>query len=44
MSSAADRVVLLRQLAHARAGDKGDRLNVGVFAYHDELFPCWSSS
>lgn len=25
--------VLLHQLAHARAGDKGERLNVALFAY-----------
>ena len=27
------RRVLLRELAHARAGDKGDRSNVAVFVY-----------
>jgi hypothetical protein len=27
------RRVLLRELAHARAGDKGDRSNVAIYAY-----------
>lgn len=31
--------VLLRELAHARAGDKGDRSNVAVFAYRAEDYP-----
>ncbi len=31
--------VLLQELAHARAGDKGNRLNVSVIAYHPELWP-----
>jgi hypothetical protein len=29
----------LHALAHARAGDKGDRLNISVIAYAPELFP-----
>ena len=29
----------LHALAHARAGDKGDILNVSVIAYAPELFP-----
>ena len=31
--------VLLHDIAHARAGDKGDRLNVSVTAYHPDLWP-----
>ena len=27
-------IVRLQELAHARAGDKGDRLNLAMFAYH----------
>lgn len=30
--------VLLHRLAHARAGDKGDRLNLAVFAYDPRHF------
>jgi hypothetical protein len=29
----------LHALAHARAGDKGDRLNVSLIAYAPELYP-----
>ena len=29
----------LHRLAHGRAGDKGDTLNVSVIAYRPELFP-----
>ena len=29
----------LRELAHARAGDKGDTSNIGVIAYRPEYFP-----
>jgi len=29
----------LHRLAHARAGDKGDRLNISLVAYEPELFP-----
>ena len=29
----------LHALAHARAGDKGDRLNISLIAYAPELFP-----
>jgi hypothetical protein len=32
-------VVALHELAHARAGDKGNRLNVSVTAYHPDLWP-----
>ena len=31
--------VLLHRVAHARAGDKGNRLNVSVIAYHPRLWP-----
>ncbi len=31
--------VPLHEIAHARAGDKGNRLNVAVVAYHPELWP-----
>ncbi len=31
--------VLLHDIAHARAGDKGNRLNVSVIAYHPDLWP-----
>ncbi len=30
---------LLRELAHARSGDKGDTSNIGVIAYRDEFYP-----
>jgi len=29
----------LREIAHARAGDKGDTCNVGVIAYEPEFYP-----
>ena len=29
----------LREIAHARAGDKGDTSNIGVVAYKAEYFP-----
>ncbi len=29
----------LRELAHARAGDKGDTCNIGVIAYRPEWYP-----
>lgn len=29
----------LRELAHARAGDKGDTSNIGVIAYKPEYYP-----
>ena len=31
--------VPLHEVAHARAGDKGNRLNVSVIAYHPALWP-----
>jgi hypothetical protein len=33
------RRVLLREIAHARAGDKGDRSNVAVFVYDLQHYP-----
>jgi hypothetical protein len=33
------RLVPLRAIAHARAGDKGDRSNVAVFVYHPKHYP-----
>jgi hypothetical protein len=32
------REVMLREIAHARAGDKGNRSNVSVFAYKPEHY------
>lgn len=29
----------LGQIAHARSGDKGDLVNIGVIAYRPELYP-----
>ena len=29
----------LREIAHARAGDKGDASNIGVIAYHPDYYP-----
>lgn len=29
----------LREIAHARAGDKGDTCNIGVAAYHPDFYP-----
>ncbi len=31
--------VLLHHIAHARSGDKGNRLNIGVFAYEAAFWP-----
>lgn len=31
--------VLLHYLAHARSGDKGNRLNIGLFAYKQKAYP-----
>lgn len=39
MSEEAHRSVPLHRLAHARAGDKGNRLNVSVIAYRREDYP-----
>src|SRR5690606_4750920 len=30
---------LLYELAHARTGDKGNRINIGLFAYREEDYP-----
>jgi len=30
--------VSLRRAAHARTGDKGNRSNIGLFAYHSDLY------
>ena len=30
--------VSLRRAAHARTGDKGNRSNIGLFAYHPDLY------
>lgn len=38
MSDTAARVPLY-EIAHARAGDKGEITNIGVFPYRDEDFP-----
>ena len=32
-------MTLLHEVAHARAGDKGNRLNIALVAYHAELWP-----
>ncbi|MFW3615659.1 AtuA-related protein [Billgrantia antri] len=37
-SAAAGREVPLHRLAHARAGDKGDRLNLALFAYEPQHY------
>ena len=31
--------ILLADLAHARSGDKGNSANIGVVAYHPEVYP-----
>ena len=31
--------IQLRQLAHARSGDKGDTANVGLIALSDQIYP-----
>ena len=33
------RIVPLHALAHGRTGDKGDRSNISVIAWHPELYP-----
>jgi len=35
---ATSRIVALRELAHGRTGDKGNRSNISVIAYRPELF------
>ena len=32
------REVMLREIAHARTGDKGNRTNIGLFAYEPEHY------
>lgn len=39
MSLDALRTVPLHRLAHGRTGDKGDRSNISVIAWHPELWP-----
>lgn len=39
MNVATELTVALHRVAHARAGDKGNRLNVAVFAYRPECYP-----
>lgn len=34
-----DMEIQLRELAHARSGDKGDTANVGLIALHDKIYP-----
>ena len=34
-----NRTVQLRSIAHGRAGDKGNRSNVSIFAFDDRHFP-----
>ena len=33
-----EREVMLREIAHARTGDKGNRTNIGLFAYEPEHY------
>jgi hypothetical protein len=35
----ASSTVALRRAAHGRTGDKGDRSNISVIAWHPELYP-----
>jgi hypothetical protein len=39
MSATDGRTVLLHELAHARAGDKGNHCNICVFAYRHSWYP-----
>lgn len=36
---AANMIIQLTRLAHARSGDKGDTANVGLIALHDKFYP-----
>src|SRR5207237_727754 len=36
--------VSLRRAAHARTGDKGNRANIGLFAYHPDLYAALAAS
>ncbi|ALM53269.1 hypothetical protein [Halomonas huangheensis] len=38
--SPVDQTLRLHDIAHARAGDKGDRLNLAVFVYDPQDYPC----
>ena len=38
MSNASDMELPLYSIAHARSGDKGNRVNIGVFAYRPEFY------
>jgi hypothetical protein len=31
--------IQLRQICHARSGDKGDTANIGLIAFHEEFYP-----
>jgi hypothetical protein len=39
MNAPATVIVPLHQIAHARAGDKGNRLNIAVFGYDARVYP-----
>lgn len=39
MQATAPRTVLLHDIAHARAGDKGNHCNICVFAYQPRWYP-----
>ena len=40
MTAGGDTVTVpLDRVAHARTGDKGDRSNIGIVAWHPELYP-----
>jgi hypothetical protein len=39
MSPGTRRTAALHRLAHGRAGDKGDRSNISVIAWHPDLWP-----
>jgi hypothetical protein len=39
MNAPATVIVPLHRIAHARAGDKGNRLNIAVFSYDARVYP-----
>ncbi len=39
MANTNTKQVALRELAHSRAGDKGDDVNLGLIAYRPEYYP-----
>jgi hypothetical protein len=39
MGSDGSRTIQLHRIAHGRAGDKGDSVNISVIAYRPEFFP-----